>query len=105
MNISYKPGVGTATDNNIAIGIAVGPKITSVTDQSTVTKLRPMAYGPGWKAFSLTVGRDIDLSRYMLSGDATADGVAFTLYAYASAASIGLIQVSYKVELSHPIPF
>lgn len=104
MNISYKPGVGTATDNNIAMGIAVGPRIASVKDQDTVVKLRPMAYCPGWKAFNLTVGSDIDLSRYMLCGDETADGIAFCLYVFGTAQS-GLIQISYKVELSHPIPF
>lgn len=107
LTISYKPGVGTATTGNLAFGIAVGAPMSTavVKDIDTILKLRPSCYVPGWKAASFKIGSDIDLSRYMLCNDNTADGVAFTLYTAASVADLGLLQVSYNIEFSHPIPF
>lgn len=104
-NIAYKSGSGTATEGNVAVGVAVGPKMADVKDQDTILKLRPSFYVPSWKNDSITVGGDIDLSRYMLCSDMSADGIAFTLYVMSSKASTGMIQVSYEVEFSHPRPF
>lgn len=105
INISFRSGSGTATAGNMAVGVMVGPKDTSIISTDHVLKLRPSFYVPAWKNDSLTLGRDIDLSRFMLCGDTSADGIAFTLYVGASAANLGMIQVSYEVEFSHPRPF
>lgn len=105
MNIAYKSGSGTATDGNVALGIEVGPLDPVIKSQSDVLKLRPSFFVPAWKNASITVGKDIDLARFMLAGDSTADGVAFTLYVWSKAANPGVIQVSYEVEFSHPHPF
>lgn len=105
VNVAYKSGSGTATAGNVAVGVAVGPAQAEIKDATTVMKLRPSFFVPAWKNASLTVGADIDLGRYMLCGDDKADGVAFTLYVYSTAANLGMLQVSYKVEFSHPRPF
>lgn len=104
-NIAFKSGSGTAVSGNICVGVNVGPALENIKDGSDVMKCRPSFYTPAWKNESLTVGGDIDLSRYMLCGDTSADGVAFTLYLYASADALGMLQVSYEVEFSHPRPF
>lgn len=107
MNISYKSGSGTSTAGNVAVGVSVGPAIdaTKVTDSTAVLKLRPSFYVPAWKNASLTLGKDIDTARFMIVGDKGIDGVSFTLYTAAAADDLGMIQVSYKVEFSHPVPF
>lgn len=87
------------------MGVCVGPALTSIKTQEDVMKLRPSFYVPAWKNDSLALGSDIDLSRFMLCDDNTADGVAFTLYVIASSADLGLLQVSYEVEFSQPRPF
>lgn len=103
MNISYKSGAGTATAGNISVGICVGKKLDKVTADN-ITALRPFFYVPAWKNDSLTLGKDVDTSRYMLCGDDTADGVSFTLYTNATD-STGLMQISYEVEFMYPHPF
>lgn len=105
VNVSYKSGSGTATAGNVAVGIAAGPAIEAVKTATDVLKLRPSFYVPAWKNESLSIGADIDLGRYMLCGNTSADGVAFTLYVYSTAANLGLIQVSYNVEFTQPKPF
>lgn len=104
-NIAYKSGAGMATEGNVTVGVLVGPVDPAVKDAATIMKLRPSFFTPAWKSASLTLGADVDLARYMLSGDATADGIAFTLYAISTVNSPGMIQVSYEVEFSHPHPF
>lgn len=103
-SVAFKSGSGMATAGNVTLGIAVGPKMSEVKDSDTILKLRPSFYVPAWKNDSVTVGSDIDLGRYMLCGDNTADGIAFTLYVQGTA-DAGMIQVSYEVEFSHPRPF
>lgn len=103
-NIAFKSGSGTATAGNVAIGVAVGPPLSVVKSKDLILKLKPSFYVPAWKNESLTLGADIDLSRFMLCGDTSADGVAFTLYVFGQQ-DAGMIQVSYEVEFSHPIPF
>nr|QQP18796.1 hypothetical protein 2 [Soybean thrips tombus-like virus 5] len=105
LTISYKPLVGTATTGSVTIGAMVGTAYDKIKKADDIMKLRPMLVTPGWKAASFTLGSDIDLARYMLCGDNTADGVAVTIYAIGSAEHLGLIQVSYEVEFSHPRPF
>lgn len=105
MNVSYVSGSGTATTGNLSVGILAGVADKTVVDQSTIMKLRPSFFTPAWKSATISLGADIDLQRYMLCNDATADGVAFTLYIMSSVASIGVIKVSYEVEFSQPRPF
>lgn len=105
VNIAFKSGSGTATAGNVAFGVCVGPKVANVKTQSDIMKLRPFSYVPAWKNSSITVGSDIDIGRFMISGSKSEDGVAFTLYIFASAAQLGVIQISYEVEFSHPTPF
>lgn len=104
MNIAFKSGSGTATDGNVAVGVCVGTVLTQVKQQADVMKLKPSFYVPAWKNDSLTVGRDIDINRFMICGDNSLDGVAFTLYVLGTA-NVGMLQVSYEVEFSHPNPF
>lgn len=104
MNVAFKSGSGTATAGNVAVGVCVGPKIASVSEQAHVMTLRPSFYVPAWKNASLSVGSDIDLGRYMVCGDSSADGVAFTIYVFGTK-GVGVVQVSYEVEFSHPNPF
>lgn len=104
VNIAYKSGSGTATAGNIGMGILVGPYNKVVTAEK-ISKLRPYLFTPAWKNGSLTVGADIDPSKWMVCGDNTVDGTAFTLYINASAASIGVVQVSYEIEFDQPKPF
>lgn len=107
VNVAYKSTSGTATAGSVAVGIAAGPQLPAdmVKDATTIMKLRPSFVVPAWKNDSLTIGADIDLGRYMLCGDKTPDGVAFTLYVNSTAADLGMIQVSYRVEFTQPKPF
>lgn len=112
MNITYKPGTSAMTPGNVTFGISIGPKQTAIKDKASILTIRPAQSVPVWKSSTITVGKNIDTSRYMLAGDNTVDGVAFTLYVFAvegddptKTAPTGLIQVSYEVEFSFPRPF
>lgn len=104
MNISYKSGSGTATAGNVWVGVLIGAKNDSVTAGS-VGRLRPSFYVPAWKNESLTLGRDIDMSRWMKCGDVTDDGTTFCLYVDSTADALGVLQCSYEVEFQQPRPF
>lgn len=104
VNISFKSGSATNVAGNIAMGIAPGTTIKEVVDQSTIMKLKPSFYSPIWKNETINVGKNIDSQKYMYCGDASADGVSFTLYVYGTAGG-GMIQVSYEVEFAYPKPF
>lgn len=105
MNIAYKSLSGIATAGSVCVGVLVGTKDTNVKDAASVQKLKPMFSVPAWKNDTLSVGSQIDMSRYMSCGDETLDGVSFTLYVYATTKDLGLISVSYEVEFSYPRPF
>lgn len=100
MKISFIPGVGTATAFNVTFGTCVGKPISLVKESADILKLRPSCFRPGWKAGSITLGANIDKSRFMECGTDT----AFTLYVAATGAC-GILQVSYRVEFSYPQPF
>lgn len=104
MNIAYRSGSGTATEGNISFGIEGGVKDDKVTAEN-VMALRPSFFTPAWKNDTMSLGSDIDIARWMICGDATTDGVAFTLYVNPTAAKIGMIQISYEVEFDQPRPF
>lgn len=104
MNIAFKAGVGTATTGNVGMGILVGPKNVTVT-KDKISALRPYVFTPGWKSATMSIGADIDTARWMICGDDTIDGVAFTLYVAAAGASLGVLQISYEVEFDQPKPF
>lgn len=104
MNITYTSASGTATTGKIALGTCVGPLLKDVDSVDKILKLRPNLALPAWKSGSISIGSDVDTSRYMLAGDTTADGIAFTLYVQGDK-GIGLIKVSYSVEFSQPRPF
>lgn len=104
MNIAYKAGVGMAVEGNVGMGVLVGPKRAAVTADK-VSALRPYVFTPAWKSATISLGNDIDPAKWMVCGDGTVDGVAFTLYINASAASLGVLQVSYEVEFDQPQPF
>lgn len=104
MNIAYKSGSGTSTVGNVSVAVQVGPKNTQVTT-ANILSLKPSFFVPAWKNDALTLGKDIDSSRYMICGDTTSDGVSFCLYVSPSAANLGVIQVSYEVEFAFPRPF
>lgn len=103
--VAYKPGVGTATAGNVSAGICIGPAVAAITLQDHINKLNPSFFTPGWKAATFTVPPNSDPARYMVSGDTSVNGVSFTLYAMASAESLGQLVVTYRVEFSHPINF
>lgn len=104
VNIAYKSGSATNVAGNIAMGIAPGPRLTTVTDQSTIMKLKPAFYCPIWKNETLNVGKNIDSQKFMFCGNDSADGVSFTLYVLGLKDG-GMIQVSYEVEFAFPKPF
>lgn len=105
MNVAYKSTSGTATSGSVAVGIMSGPTDPNVKNQDTILKLRPAFVTPAWKTDSLTVGREIDTSKWMMCGDGTSDGIALTIYAMATAAGLGMLQVSYEIEFDQPRPF
>lgn len=104
ISIAYKSGSGTATPGNVWVGVLPGPVDKAVTE-ANIGNLKPSFFVPAWKNDSMTLGRDIDTARWMLCGDNTIDGVAFTLYVHGSAANLGVLQVSYEVEFDMPRPF
>lgn len=107
LNVAYKSGSGTSVVGNVAVGIASGPALMKTADATTdkILKLRPSFFVPAWKNDTLSIGSDIDLSRFMLCSDTTADGIAFCLYVASTADNLGFIQVSYEIEFSQPRPF
>lgn len=106
VSIAYKSGSGTNVTGNVALGIAPGTAIDSIKTQDNIVKLRPSFYVPIWKNESITVGRTIDSQRTMLTKDSAGDNdsSSFTLYVYGNKGG-GMIQISYKIEFSYPIPF
>lgn len=103
-NVAYRSGSGTATAGSVTVGIMSGPQDGNVTGDRII-KLRPSFFVPAWKNDSLTLGSDIDIQKWLLCDDASADGVAFTIYVNATAESLGLLQVSYEVQFDQPRPF
>lgn len=105
ITVHYEPGVGTATTGNISMGICVGPPLGNITTSAHIMKLTPSCFVPAWKSGSITVGRDIDIGRYMICGGTGDTSVACTLYTLASAANLGLFRVTYDVSFSYPVNF
>lgn len=105
INIAYKSGSGTNVTGNVAMGIAPGVVNNAVKTMDDILKLRPSFYVPAWKNDSMSVSGLIDSQRFMMCGTNDNDGVSFTLYVMASAADLGMVQVSYGVEFAYPRPF
>lgn len=103
--VHYEPGVGTATTGNVAFGICIGPAIATIDKSDEIMKLCPSSYVPAWKASSISVGRDIDIGRYMICGGNGDTSIACTLYVLATAKDLGIIRVSYDVAFSYPVNF
>lgn len=103
MNIAYISSSSTATNGAITFGIAPGTTNSAVVAEK-ILQLRPAEMVPVWKNASISVAGNIDSSRYMFCGDATVDGVSFTLYVNAPNGGEGAIKVSYRVELAFPKP-
>lgn len=104
-NISFRSGSSTNVAGNISIGVSPGPKLAAVVDQATILKLKPSFYVPAWKNESLSIGKSIDTQKFMHVGRDDEDGISFTLYVKASAANLGMLQVSYSVQFAYPVPF
>lgn len=104
LNVAYKSLTSTATAGSVSVGVLVGPKSTLVASQNDIMKLRPSFSIPVWKNDTISVGSQIDSSRYMFCGDTTADGIACTIYVFGTK-DAGIVQVSYEVELAYPKPF
>lgn len=104
LGVDYIPLSGVATEGNIRVAIVPGPKRDSINDK-TVLKVQPLLMRPGWKAGSLQAGRNLDSQKFMHVGKTDEEGVAATIYAYASKASLGTLRVRYTVQFSFPIPF
>lgn len=104
MSIAYKTASSTATDGAIAMGVAVGPKLSSVNSLDAIMKLRPSVMTPVWKNASLNLSSMINSQLFMYCNDESRDGVAFTLYVISARNVTGQIQISYRVELSFPNP-
>lgn len=105
-NFTFKPATSTYTSGSMTFGISPGPANGSVKDADTILKVRPSRMIPIYGKASVSLGQTIDSQRYMHCGDKTADGVAFTFYAYTDASAVyGAFQVSYKVEFAYPRPF
>ena len=105
INISYKATSPTTQQGQLAMGVMPGQKSDKVKSNDEIVKLRPMVICPPWKSDSMSLGRNIDSQRYMHVGRAGDDGVSFTLYVNASAANMGVIQISYRIEFEYPSPF
>jgi hypothetical protein len=103
--VHYEPGVGTATTGNIAFGICIGPAIANISTSEAIMKLCPASYVPAWKSTSISVGRDIDIGRFMICGGTGDTSVACTLYVLATAKDLGILRVTYDVSFSYPVNF
>nr|QTJ63635.1 hypothetical protein [Hymenopteran tombus-related virus] len=104
-NISFKSTSGTAISGSVTVGVEIGTKDDNIKDAKAIQKLRPMFVVPAWKSDTIALGSEFTISRALVCGDKSNDGVAFTLYVSSTHADLGIIQVSYEVEFSFPRPF
>lgn len=104
LGVDYVPLSGAATEGNVKIAITPGPKRDAIT-AVTIVKVQPLLLRSAWKAGSLQAGRNLDSQRFMHVAKDTEEGVAATIYAFPSAADLGVMRVRYTVQLAFPVPF
>lgn len=104
-NIAYISGSAMNVAGQVEFGVLPGPKEDVVKTADDILRLRPSFFVPAWKSETITLSGLIDSSRFMHCGATGDTGVAFTLYAIASAQNLGKIKVSYAVEFAYPRPF
>lgn len=105
VNIKFCPATSAMTAGSLYFGVLPGPANAQVTSPDTIIKIRPSRVTSVWQGASIGVGGSIDTARTMVCGDASVDGVAFTLYYHFGAATSGQFQISYNITFSYPKPF
>lgn len=105
LRIEYVPTSGMATTGSVAVTLQPGPKNAAIKDEASVLKCLPNLALPAWKAGNLRAGPQIDSQRFLSSGGSGDTGIAVTVYAVPTAASIGYLKVHYTVEFAFPKPF
>nr|QQP18789.1 hypothetical protein 2 [Soybean thrips tombus-like virus 4] len=106
VTVKFVPAVATTTTGSLYFSICPGPSQTAVKTADDILKLRPSRCVAVWQSATINMGQAIDTQRYMVCGDTSVDGTAFTLYyQYGNTAAGGHFQVSYKIEFAYPKVF